>query len=341
MRIIGVDRQPSENTSANSKQNVDNLNISPIGMIVMLSHSTVPNGWMICDGRDLDSTQYSTLNTILASAYNSHPTLGNPPAGRFRIPDFTRYFPIGRNPTGAVETRIGKYGGIWNHTHEVPNHAHTLANHVHNVANHTHTLYTNENDANKHRHTLNLHTHPIPSHNHSIPNHNHWFPAHYHSQPANSDPFRVFIQHEHNIAARRTGNTSTANNPPRLGQSISSGVINTTSAPSFNITVGGTIGAGSNVDQSRYDQPGSVNVYLRPTPYNTGNTSVRTSTASQSGPTGVPSNDSGLSTVAINLESNNADSGAPSNNSTNNSGSAGTGSANPPFIGLNFIIRVQ
>jgi len=58
------------------------------------SPGTVPNvflesqGWMVCDGRQLDISQFSSLYNAIGTIYNQK----GDPSDKFRIPDYRGYF---------------------------------------------------------------------------------------------------------------------------------------------------------------------------------------------------------------------------------------------------------
>lgn len=332
MKIIGVTNHPTEDTSVLSKQNVDDA-ISQgaslvSGTIVMFSHNVIPSGWVLCNGQELSQLTYASLYSVLLSTYNSHPTLGAPAAGNFRVPDFRDLFPLAVNPSGGATT-LGIYSTTgWNHTHTIGNHTHGLPAHTHTLSSHTHTV-------DSHFHSLDNHSHSIPSHNHSIPYHSHWFPAHYHLHSLN-----VTVTHRHPIQAKNTGTTGTAAANPRSGNIAPNNntTYNTASGGAYTVSVSGTIGAGTFIDDSTWGGAGMD--YLNQEPYNTNGVNIRTNTSSDtaiaSGNTESTSTQASFTTGA----SSSVDSGPSSSNITNSSGSATTGAANPPYIGLNFIIKV-
>lgn len=333
MKIIGVTKHPTEPTSVLSKQNVDDT-ISQgaslvSGTIVMFSHNVIPSGWFLCNGQELSQTTYASLYSVLLNTYNSHPTLGAPAAGNFRVPDFRDLFPLAVNPSGGATT-LGTYSTTgWNHTHTIGNHTHGLPAHTHTLSSHTHTVPS-------HFHSLDNHSHGIPSHSHSIPYHSHWFPAHYHLHALN-----VTVTHRHPIQAKNTGTVGTAPANPRSGNIApnNSTTYNTTSGGAYTVSVSGTIGGGTvAIDDSTWGNTPGMD-YLNQEPYTTDGAAIRTNTANNTA-TATGNTENTSTQVAFTTgASSAASSGAASSNITNSSGSATTGTANPPYIGLNFIIK--
>jgi microcystin-dependent protein len=209
-KILGIRDNTPHPSGAVNKNGVDSVsggggNVAS-GCIIMLTGGSIPSGWVLCDGSEYLQTTYSTLFSVIGTAYNSHPTLGAPSSGNFRVPDLRDLFPLAMNPSGSSgTTTLGIYNTSgWNHTHNVGAHAHTLGSHTHNLNAHTHTV-------NSHSHTM-AHTHSIPSHTHTYSSHPHNVPGHSHGHTLG-----VNISHNHDISARQIFQVSTNLNPPRGG----------------------------------------------------------------------------------------------------------------------------
>jgi microcystin-dependent protein len=72
----------------------------PVGMIVMYgSVTTIPKGWLLCDGTGYATTQYPALFSVLQYTYGNL-------SGNFLVPNF-----IGRIPVGAGGTATGALTG--------------------------------------------------------------------------------------------------------------------------------------------------------------------------------------------------------------------------------------
>jgi microcystin-dependent protein len=76
----------------------------------------------------------------------------------FNLPDLRGRFPLGKAAAGTGST-LGGTGGSLDHTHTGPSHTHTVSSHTHDMGNHTH----NTQD---HSHTQPSHTHTVPAHYH-------------------------------------------------------------------------------------------------------------------------------------------------------------------------------
>jgi microcystin-dependent protein len=137
---------------------------TPVGTVVMYGGSSVPTGWLLCDGTVYNISSYNTLGNLLLSRYGGNGTT------TFAVPNFVSRLPVATtlasNPaTSSVSasdtfnhSHTATYGtdGVnvdlaHNHTTAAPNadHNHTLnsdkGNHAHGTTGnggigHTHSL---------------------------------------------------------------------------------------------------------------------------------------------------------------------------------------------------------
>lgn len=70
----------------------------PVGMIVMYGGSTLPAGWLWCDGTGYAIATYPALYSVIGTTYGS--------TGGFQVPSFS-----GRAPVGADGTATGALTG--------------------------------------------------------------------------------------------------------------------------------------------------------------------------------------------------------------------------------------
>ena len=104
---------------------------SPVGAITLFSGSTLPDGWLLCNGATYSTTEYSELYDVIGYIYGG--TEGN-----FAVPDLSNRFPIGvgTNALGAVGGNLSitlTSGQLPSHTHSVnegEGHLHSMANPV-------------------------------------------------------------------------------------------------------------------------------------------------------------------------------------------------------------------
>ena len=74
----------------------------PVGMIVMYgSVTTIPVGWLLCDGTGYAIATYPALYAAISTTYGS--------SGGFQVPNFTNIIPVGANgtATGALGSELG------------------------------------------------------------------------------------------------------------------------------------------------------------------------------------------------------------------------------------------
>lgn len=120
--------------------------IAPPGMIMMFAGTSIPTGWLRCDGSAVSSGSYPSLATLIGTTYN----IGGEGLGNFRLPNLKQRFPLGKSSTGTGST-LGGTGGAIDHTHTLNAHVHSMshnhdATHTHTMGNHTHSYHS-------HRHT--------------------------------------------------------------------------------------------------------------------------------------------------------------------------------------------
>lgn len=129
--------------------NISTYTLLPIGAIFMWTTSSMPNGWLLCDGTGYTITSYYSLYTIIGSNYKTETST------LFYLPDLRNRFPMAAK-TGTYNLGVASgsssvalsYQNLPSHTHSV-----TLAtsSHTHTFNGHTHTWGFspgNQNDTN-------------------------------------------------------------------------------------------------------------------------------------------------------------------------------------------------
>ena len=99
----------------------------PIGAILPFSSDTVPNGWLLCDGRIVEQADYPELFEVIGTTYGYYSRTD------FKLPDLRGRVAVGKNTVIDTETpdtdfnELGKTGGEKEHTltiDEMPSHKH-------------------------------------------------------------------------------------------------------------------------------------------------------------------------------------------------------------------------
>lgn len=109
----------------------------PVGTILHYAGAEAPDGWMICDGRELDSEEYSSLFETIGYTYGGSNS-------KFKLPDFreTAAVGVGTRSSSVDVYTLGQFKDqqIASHTHAQAAHTHTASAHCHPTAvSHTHT----------------------------------------------------------------------------------------------------------------------------------------------------------------------------------------------------------
>ena len=78
-----------ENTKLRNE--ITSMQGTPLGIVEMWAGSTVPNGYVLCDGRTMSTTEYPELFKALGTTFNTAISANGSkyttPGGQFRVPD--------------------------------------------------------------------------------------------------------------------------------------------------------------------------------------------------------------------------------------------------------------
>lgn len=104
---------------------------APLGIVQLWAGRTVPDGYALCDGRQLSIKEYpdlyNTLGTTFNNAYSANGTKYTTTSGFFRLPDLRGRFIVGYDDTDSEYNKYGNTGGEKKHTltiEEMPAHSH-------------------------------------------------------------------------------------------------------------------------------------------------------------------------------------------------------------------------
>lgn len=106
---------------------------APLGIVQLWAGSTVPDGYALCDGNQLNTKDYpalyKALGTTFNNAYSANGTRYTTTSGYFRLPDLRGRFVVGYHDSDNDYKTKGTAGGEKKHaltTDEMPSHTHTF-----------------------------------------------------------------------------------------------------------------------------------------------------------------------------------------------------------------------
>jgi microcystin-dependent protein len=85
--------------------------VLPVGIVVWQPTTVIPNGWLLCDGREIERAAYQQLLAVIGTTFGN----GNG-STTFNLPDLRGMFLMGKNSTRA----IGDTGGEETHVLTIP-----------------------------------------------------------------------------------------------------------------------------------------------------------------------------------------------------------------------------
>ena len=97
-----------------------------IGSIVPFAGSTLPNGYLLCDGSSVSRTDYTELFSVIGTKFGS-----GDGSTTFNVPNLNGRLAIGQSndhlfaSSGGEETHVLTTGEIASHLHSVPAHGHS------------------------------------------------------------------------------------------------------------------------------------------------------------------------------------------------------------------------
>jgi len=119
---------PTTALQATTKQYVDLIG-NPAGIIAPFAGTSVPSGWLACQGQAVSQTTYAALFAAIGTTWD----IGGEGAGNFRLPDLRGMFlrGAGTNATGSSSGAVGQPVSDYA--------ADTYLNHSHAITDPTHT----------------------------------------------------------------------------------------------------------------------------------------------------------------------------------------------------------
>lgn len=120
------------------------------------SADTVPDGFLLCDGREVERVKYLNLYNVIKDTYGDTGSLLT-----FKLPDLRGRVPLGASSDYTLASKGGQKDvtltadQIPSHVHGLNNHTHTMS-HTHTLGSHTHTFSATTSSAGAHTHTINM-----------------------------------------------------------------------------------------------------------------------------------------------------------------------------------------
>lgn len=156
-------------TNQNVNLYVNGLNIMPVGSVICYAGSNAPSGWLLCNGNDINRSDYSTLFSIIGTTYGSNS------GSTFKLPNLNQKFPMGKSGSN----NLGDTGG-----------SNTVTLTTNNLPAHTHTGTVNS--AGSHSHTGTAVSDGLHSHNASDSGHTHTYIDTYFAENMSGGPNNIF-----------------------------------------------------------------------------------------------------------------------------------------------------
>jgi microcystin-dependent protein len=159
---------------------------TPTGAIIQYGGTAEPQGWLLCDGRQVSRTTYARLFASLGGAASYPYGLGNGTT-TFNLPNLKGKVPIGRDSADTSFNDLGETGGAKTVTltaaqSGIPAHGHTFTG--------SSGTTNSNNRGHSHANTLSSNTVASSSHTHTGPSHQHSqaFPIHPSGMPGTNGP---------------------------------------------------------------------------------------------------------------------------------------------------------
>ena len=144
--------------------NLTSIATLPSGIIIVHTSNTIPDGWLICDGRAISRVDCSDLFNAISITWGS-----GDGSTTFNIPNLSCRTLLGAGGVriNGPQVTVGSLGGNEEENILLPRHRHSILSHNHSTLNHSHRFSDSS-----HSHSLASHKHSVSSHNHCYFN---WF----------------------------------------------------------------------------------------------------------------------------------------------------------------------
>jgi microcystin-dependent protein len=232
-QINGVDINALQTLANTLQTQLNQLNsnrsvfqgLVPSGSTIAYSGNTAPAGWLFCNGQSVTVASFPELHTAIGYTYG-----GSGP--NFNLPDLRQRFVVGKGDSGEASTLNSKGGPNVNGNSPSIGHFHNI-NHTHN-ASVTGSLPEHLHNSTGLTATTPPHEHGMKNHTHNI-DHFHYVNPHFHT--INSDAFTLRIPGAYGTGA--TIAPSSPSGPPFYGSAPPPNDL-TIDSPRFLVASGGT-----------------------------------------------------------------------------------------------------
>ncbi len=175
----------------------DKIQNFPIGSIVPFFSSSIPSGWLLCNGQALSTTgEYKDLFNVIGTTYGSG-------SGTFLLPNMNDFYPASSNIDNVTNYPT-------NHTHS-GNMSHVATSTDHAIT-HTHTGGTTGIDVAAATHNHDTNANSVNGGTTPGSNANSFANRAINPGPANTSPQAAWVGHPHNAGGGSTACTSVAYN---------------------------------------------------------------------------------------------------------------------------------
>lgn len=112
---------------------IKRLQPAPLGVVQMWAGRDVPEGYLLCNGQELRTTDYPELSEVLGTVFNTAESAGGvrytTRSGYFRVPDLRGRFVVGQHDSDNDYRTCGGAGGLKAvalKTEQIPSHCHNF-----------------------------------------------------------------------------------------------------------------------------------------------------------------------------------------------------------------------
>lgn len=233
----------------------------PTGAVIAWGGSTVPSGWLLCDGRTVPIDAYTALHTEIGTAYN----VGGESALEFRLPKLNDALPrmgVTSSGDGNLNNR-GAGAGVNSvtssaHPATLTYNSSVTGNSGGNTANHNHdnfAIHAGSGHSFAHNHNVNQNT---GGHNHAV-GHNHNLGVFGAGINRNTGTRIIAVGHNHSCIATNIDSAGDGAHNHPFTLNASNAAVNATSTDTGTINIQYNVAGGINVNSHSHSYDHSHN----------------------------------------------------------------------------------